>query len=142
MDACRLTYAMDLVVIFCELVIAVCTLVYLFSLRHSLGNSMDETSHGEDDSLQHRPRDIAFGFLSLACTLAVLLATVIGPDKLARGAQAAWTRVSETSVRSLSVFRHMRRCSDFSTSVGVVPVLGDVAVHDQEARDGVVAEAG
>ena len=33
---CRLSYVMDMMLIACELVIAVCTLVYLFSLQHSV----------------------------------------------------------------------------------------------------------
>ena len=85
-------------------VIAVCTLVYLFSLRHAVVS-------GVDGAVQHKRRDMVFGFLSLAFTLVVLVVTVIGADKLARGAHAAWERVSETSARSLSVFGPMRRYS-------------------------------
>ena len=101
---CRLSYVMDMMLIACELVIAVCTLVYLFSLRHAVVS-------GVDGAVQHKRRDMVFGFLSLAFTLVVLVVTVIGADKLARGAHAAWERVSETSARSLSVFGPMRRYS-------------------------------
>ena len=119
---------MDMMLIACELVIAVCTLVYLFSLQHSV-----------DSESQTRRKDMVFGFLSLACTLGVLAVTAIGADKLARGARAAWTRVSETSAGSVSVFGRVRRRSHFGTSVGVMPVCGAEAIDNQEARDEVVA---
>lgn len=116
---------MDMVVIACELVVAVCTLVYLFSLQRSVATGMDGAS-------QHRRMDMAMGFLSLAFTLAVLIVTAIGADKLAQGAHAVWERVSAAS---LSVFGAMRRRSQMNTSVGVFPVSGDEAVKNQEAVD-------
>ena len=126
---------MDMMLIACELVIAVCTLVYLFSLQHSVDSGVDGAS-------QHKRRDMAFGFLSLACTSGVLFGTVIGADKLARVAHTVWTRVGAISVHSVPVLRPRRRRSEFSTSVGVVPVPGDEAVGIQEAGDDVLAQAG
>ena len=78
---------MEMVVIVCELVVAVCTLVYLFSLQHSVDSGVDGVS-------QDRRRDVAYGFVSLALTLAVLVVMAIGVDKLVQCGQAVWTRFS------------------------------------------------
>ena len=117
---------MEIVVIVCELVIAVCTLVYLFGLQHSVDSGVDAVS-------QHSRREMALGFLSLAFTLGVLVVTAIGTDKVTRGVHALVSRVRATSAHSLSVFGPMTRRGECSTSVGIVPVSGDEAVDNQEA---------
>ena len=58
---------MEMMLIVCELVVAVCTLAYLFSLQHLVDSGVDEVS-------QSRHKDVAFGSLSLAFTLPVLAA--------------------------------------------------------------------
>ena len=120
---------MEMAVIVCELVVAVCTLVYLFSLQHSVDNGAGRLS-------QYKSRDIALGFLSLAFTLGVLVVTAIGPEMLARSALAAWSHATAASV---SVIRPMGQRSDFSTSVGVVPVSYDEADNNHDAVDEGVA---
>ena len=83
---------------------------------------------------------MAFGFLSLAFTLAVLAATVIGADKVSRGAHEAWARAREISAHSLSLLAPTRRSSGHNIRVGVVPVSDDEAVGNQDAVDeGLVA---
>ena len=71
---------MEILCIVCELVISVCTLVYLFSLQ----KTADSTREG---LVQQRPRDLALGFTSLVISLVVLAVMVIGIDKLTRGAK-------------------------------------------------------
>ena len=66
---CRLAYAMDMLCIVCELVVAVCTLVYLFNLQ--------QTVDGENGgSLEHRSREMTLGFMSLGFTVATLLSLI------------------------------------------------------------------
>ena len=78
---------MVIVCILCELVITSCTLVFLFNLHQAVDS-------GREGFVQHRRREMALGFLSLAFTVAVLAVTVVGTDNLARGARTVWTRVS------------------------------------------------
>lgn len=70
---------MDILCIVCELVISVCTLVYLFSLQKTADNS-------REGFVQHRQREVALGFMSLVISLVVLAILVIGIEKLTRGA--------------------------------------------------------
>ena len=60
---------MEILCIACELVISVCTLVYLFSLQTTADNSWE-------GSVQHRQRDVALGFMSLVISLVVLAVLV------------------------------------------------------------------
>ena len=78
---------MVIVCILCELVITSCTLVFLFNLHQALDS-------GRDGFVQHKRRQMALGFLSLAFTLAALTLMAVGIDKLRRGARTVWTRVS------------------------------------------------
>ena len=52
---CRLFYAMEMVVIVCELLIAVCTLVHLFNLQHLVDSGVDEV-------LQNSRKNVALCF--------------------------------------------------------------------------------
>ena len=61
----------------CELVVAVCTLVHLFNLQQAVDSAGALV-------VEHRSREIAFGFLSLGFTVAVLAVMTIGVDKLVR----------------------------------------------------------
>ena len=85
--ACRLAYAIEMLCILCELVIAACTLVFLFNLQQAMQS-------GREGAVEHTRRDMALGFLSLAFTAAVLLVMVIGTEKLTRVTRTAWTRVN------------------------------------------------
>ena len=81
---------MVIVCILRELVIAVCTLVFLFNLQQAVDS-------GREGLVQHKRREMALGFLSLAFTVVVLAVTVVGTDKLARGAQTDLTHFSTAS---------------------------------------------
>ena len=93
---CRLAYTMELVCILCEMVIAVCTLVFLFSLQQSLDS-------GQEGFVQHRRSEMALGFLSLAFTVTVLAVAAIGTDRLTQGARTVWTHVSGNHMTAAQV---------------------------------------
>ena len=70
---------MEIVCILCELVITVCTLLFLFSMQQSVDSS-------REGFIQHRRREMALGFLSLAFTEGMLVVTMVGVDRLTQGA--------------------------------------------------------
>lgn len=99
---------MEMLCVFCELVIAVCTLVYLFNLQQTADSS----------------RDLALSFLSLTFTVAVFAMAVIGPDRVSRGAHTVLSRISGTP-RSPLAGEALRRPDEVSTSVSVLPIFHD-----------------
>ena len=82
---------MVIVCILRELVIAVCTLVFLFNLQQAVDSGREE------GFVQHKRRETALVFLSLAFTVAVLVVTVVGTEKLAQGARTALTHFHTAS---------------------------------------------
>ena len=64
---------MVIVCILCELVITSCTLVFLFNLHQAVDS-------GREGFVQHKRRQMALGFLSLAFTLAALTLMAVGID--------------------------------------------------------------
>ena len=84
---CRLLYGMDMLCIVCELVVAVCTLVHLFNLQHSVVG-------GQEWALENGGREKALGFLSLGLTLATLVVMAIGTEKLVQSGRTVVARVT------------------------------------------------
>ena len=82
--ACRLAYVIDLLCISCELVVAVCTLLYLFNLQQARDG-------GQEIPIDHISRETALGFLSLSFTVATLVVMAIGIEKVVRSGRTAWT---------------------------------------------------
>ena len=78
---------MDMVCIVCELVVTVCTLVYLFNLQQTIDS-------GQEKHMGHGSREMALVFLSLGFTVATLVVMAIGTDKIAQSGRSIWVRVS------------------------------------------------
>ena len=106
--------------------IAVCTLVFLFSLQ--------QAGHIGEEGVQNRRKDMALGFMSLAFTVAVLAVTVVGTDQLTRVAHTVWSHVSGTVVNSTLVGGARKRTHGGDPSFGVVvPVHHEKAAYDEKA---------
>ena len=99
--------------ILCELVIAACTLVFLFSLQQA-------TYDGREGAVEHTRREMALGFLSLAFTAAVLLVMVIGTEKLTRVTRTVWTRVNASHVNTALVQTGMEGAQEADTFVAFI----------------------
>ena len=80
---------MDMLCISCELVVAVCTLVYQFNLQQAMDSGR------RIELIEHRSREMALGFLSFAFTVVTLVVMAIGIEKVARSGRAVWTRVRD-----------------------------------------------
>ena len=124
---------MEMLQISCQLVIAVCMLVYLFSLQQSIGQGREGEKHE-----QHRRRETALGFLSLGFTVAVLAVMVIGTAKLLRGARATWLRLTGRHDSILSAISAMTRPFGTKSYGGAVPEVagcevGEVGPQVEEA---------
>lgn len=116
---------MEMLCISCQLVIAVCTLLYLFSLQQSI----EQGREGEEQE-HHRRREIALGFLSLGFTVAVLAVMVIGTARLVRGARATWLRLSGRHDSILSAISATTQPFGPTSYGSVVPEVGGCEVGE------------
>ena len=127
--ACRLAYGLDMLCIVCELVVAVCTLVYLFNLQ--------QTVDGENGgSLEHRSREMTLGFMSLGFTLATLVVMAIGADKLAQSGRTVWARLRENLGTAVSRGGATAVHADVNNTLGGVHRDAEELGHEGQATQG------
>ena len=122
---------MDVLCNVCELVVAVCTLVYLFNLQQATNNT-------REGRIEHVRREMALGFLTLAFTVATLVVMAIGIEKLVQSGRAAWARVSGNRGATLPDGGVSNVHSEVNTSVGAVPAVEEDSEHDVQS----LAESG
>lgn len=127
---CRLIKGLELVCLVCEIGAVVCTLVYLFNLKHS--SSASSSSMGADET----EKQISSTFVSVAITIVTATVKAVGVSKVVGAVRSAAVsiRPSMTSIvaPALIVAAH---------SSTVRPSFQHEEAKDQnrDAEDGVVA---
>jgi hypothetical protein len=96
-----------------ELGVAVCHLVYLFSLRQTRPSTDHQNLGPDKDSA------IGLAFMSLATTFVMLVITVVGVTKTLDAVRRALTKVRETAI-SVSRARQHSNKSDAQSHISTV----------------------